>query len=45
MFDVLIEACCLDYVGAANNVDSILAVQEVCRQILTITQEYCEKNG
>lgn len=43
--DTALELCKYDYVGSKNAVDSTLAVQEVCKAIGSIQQEYKEKNG
>ena len=44
-FDVAMSLCRCDYVGSNNAIDSILAVQEVCKELCAINQEYREKNG
>lgn len=45
MFDVVLELCQSDYVGSNNVTDSTLAVQEVCKEIGSIQQEFKERNG
>ena len=44
-FDVAMSLCRCDYVGSNNAIDSILAVQEVCKEVCNIQQEFREKNG
>lgn len=44
-FDVALALCRYDYVGSTNVIDSTLAVQEVCKEIGSIQQEYRERNG
>ena len=44
-FEVAMSLCRCDYVGSNSAIDSILAVQEVCKELCAVSQEYREKNG
>ena len=44
-FDVALALCRYNYVRSTNVIDSTLAVQEVCKEIGAIQQEYRERNG
>ena len=40
MFDVFVHCCRLDYVGSEDNVVSMCAVTEVCKQISALSQQF-----
>ena len=46
MYDVFVYCCLLDYVGSEDDVDSMLDVTEVCKQISALHQKFRDpKNG